>query len=69
MVDKRNQDFQDLSKRLVFEVEWHPEDEQEFNYPLPTLGPYESDVLFWMVRNSSLVWDWEIPKQLMAHFN
>jgi phosphatidylinositol-bisphosphatase len=55
MVDKRNQDFQDLSKRLVFEVEWPPEDEQEFNYPLPTLGPYESDVLFWMVCNFCLV--------------
>ncbi|KAJ2922908.1 hypothetical protein H1R20_g14166, partial [Candolleomyces eurysporus] len=48
MVDKRNLDFQDLSKRLVFEVTWPSEEDQELGYSLPTLTAYESDVLFWM---------------------
>ncbi|KAJ3544105.1 hypothetical protein NMY22_g2904 [Coprinellus aureogranulatus] len=48
MVDRRNQDFQDLSKRLSFEVTWPEDDDQELHYPLPTLSAYESDALFWM---------------------
>ncbi|KAF6751635.1 DNase I-like protein [Ephemerocybe angulata] len=49
MVDKRNQDFHDLSKRLTFEVTWPSEEDQELDYSLPTLSAYESDALFWMV--------------------
>lgn len=49
MVEKRNQDFQDLSKRLTFDVAWPQDEEQELEYSLPTLSAYESDALFWMV--------------------
>jgi len=49
MVDKRNQDFQDLSKRLTFEVTWPQAEDKELEYTLLNLTPYESDALFWMV--------------------
>lgn len=55
MVEKRNSDFQELSKRLSFEVTWPEDEQQEFNYPLPTLSAYESDALFWMVCALSIV--------------
>ncbi|EAU84020.2 hypothetical protein CC1G_11458 [Coprinopsis cinerea okayama7 len=50
MVDKRNQDFHDLSKRLNFPVSLpsKPEEEDDMSYSLPQSTAYESDVLFWM---------------------
>jgi phosphatidylinositol-bisphosphatase len=46
MFDKRNSDFQDLSKRLSFDSEV-----MDANGLSPLqIGVYESDALFWMVR-------------------
>jgi len=47
--DKRNMDFQDLSKRLSFDS-----DATEL-----TTSIYESDVLFWMVRSSLSTGPWD----------
>ena len=66
MVDKRNLDFQDLSKRLVFEVTWPPEEEHDLGYSLPTLTAYESDVLFWMV-SISVVWISRMAVTIVRH--
>lgn len=46
MFEKRNADFQDLSKRLTFDSEVL---DTTGLAPLP-ITVYESDVLFWMVR-------------------
>lgn len=60
MADKRNADFQDLSKRLLFENNVVDQDGNEQtegaindgSFALssrPPLSVYEADVLFWMV--------------------
>ncbi|TFK29490.1 DNase I-like protein [Coprinopsis marcescibilis] len=50
MVDKRNSDFHDLSKRLTFapSVAARPDGDTELDYMLSSSGAYESDVLFWL---------------------
>ncbi|PPR03410.1 hypothetical protein CVT24_012705 [Panaeolus cyanescens] len=57
MVEKRNSDFHDVSKRLLFENLFTPAVEpgeegaapEDALPPLPWLTVYESDALFWMV--------------------
>lgn len=55
MVDKRNSDFHDLSKRLTFEnsLNNHKEDLNEAGEQTvglnPPLSVYEGDVVFWLV--------------------
>lgn len=61
MVDRRNSDFQDLSKRLMFEgtrTTRPPTSESEdsiLDGVPPSTSVYESDVLFWMVSRLVLL--------------
>ena len=61
MVDRRNSDFQDLSKRLIFEgtrTTRPPTSESEdsiLDRVPPSTSVYESDVLFWMVSHLALL--------------
>ena len=61
MVDRRNSDFQDLSKRLMFEgtrTTRTPPSESEdsiLDRVPPSTSVYESDVLFWMVSDLVLL--------------
>jgi len=62
MVERRNFDFHELSRRLVFD----PTDglDRDANAELETskvVGLFESDVLFWMVRFCLL------PRSLYSH--
>jgi hypothetical protein len=54
MVERRNFDFHDLSRRLVFDQTDEPDSNSYANTALDTsrrtVGLFESDVLFWMVR-------------------
>jgi phosphatidylinositol-bisphosphatase len=52
MVEKRNFDFHELSRRLVFSPTDRLDSEAntETEFPRKTTGLFESDVLFWMVR-------------------
>jgi phosphatidylinositol-bisphosphatase len=52
MVERRNFDFHELSRRLVFypSEELVPDANAEVEYPRKSSGLFESDVLFWMVR-------------------
>ncbi|KAF9045408.1 DNase I-like protein [Panaeolus papilionaceus] len=57
MVDKRNLDFHDISKRLVFENTFTPavdaseegKEAEDAQTPLPWLSVYDCDALFWLV--------------------
>lgn len=55
MYDRRNADFNDLSRRISFDSGIPIQDPATApeGYPPPTvpLSVYQSDVLFWMVRN------------------
>lgn len=65
MVDKRNSDFHDLSKRLTFEnsLNNHKEDLNEAGEQTvglnPPLSVYEGDVVFWMVCRFGTEWKFE----------
>ena len=52
MYDKRNQDFHDISRRLVFDsgIPAHDTNVPEEDYVSPhvPLNVYQSDILFWM---------------------
>lgn len=55
MTERRNSDFHDLSRRLLFQ---HPLDHETegdstlIGYPI-TISVFETDALFWMVRTAS----------------
>jgi phosphatidylinositol-bisphosphatase len=51
MVEKRNMDFQEISKRMNFVAT--PARSTSLASSVPPLSLYESDVLFWLVRFSS----------------
>ncbi|KIL66111.1 hypothetical protein M378DRAFT_192118 [Amanita muscaria Koide BX008] len=50
MVDRRNVDFHDLSKRLIFEtrVEQEEEIEEGIDASIPWIGLFNTDALFWL---------------------
>jgi phosphatidylinositol-bisphosphatase len=61
MVDRRNSDFQDLSKRLMFEgtrtarPRASESEDSILDRVPPSTSVYESDVLFWMVSHLVLL--------------
>ncbi len=52
MLERRNADFHELSKRLVFEAHMgQPEDvEEAVDTSVPWTSLFNTDALFWMVR-------------------
>jgi phosphatidylinositol-bisphosphatase len=52
MIERRNFDFHELSRRLVFNPTdgFDPDTNAEVETPRKATGLFESDVLFWMVR-------------------
>ena len=54
MLERRNADFHELSKRLVFETHaGQPEDvEEAVDTSIPWIGLFNTDALFWLVRKN-----------------
>ena len=57
MVDKRNNDFHELSRRHEFPFENDIVNEGEDPFWLTPLSVYDSDVLFWMVCDDHCLFD------------